>query len=40
MRFSLLFLLFPYLGTSPVLALEAPEDSTRSERPVFSMTPT
>ncbi len=35
-----LFLLAIYLGTSPVLAQETQPDSTRSERPTFSMTPT
>ncbi len=35
-----LFLLTIYLGTSPVFAQETQTDSTRSERPTFSMTPT
>jgi hypothetical protein len=39
MNFVLLFLIL-YLGTSPVFAQEAQADSTRIERPTFSMTPT
>lgn len=37
-EFTLLLLTF-YMGAAPVLAQEAQADSSRSERPVFSMTP-
>ena len=39
MKFVLFFMIL-YLGTSPVFAQESDADSTRSERPTFSMTPT
>ena len=38
-EFSLLLLAL-YLGASPVFAEETQADSSRSGRPVFSMTPT
>jgi hypothetical protein len=39
LKFTLLLLTL-YLGTLPVFAQETQADSTRSERPTFSMTPT